>query len=78
MNEGEFTPEEASEKKEDEPTSQELAEACKDVLSGEDCEELASMPFDEALDYSFTLLIQNGIENPETFLIEKGILEKSE
>jgi len=76
MNErGEFRPEEASEEKKQEPTSQELAEACAEVLSEEDCAEIASMSFDEALGYVFTLLIENGIEDPETFLKEKRILE---
>lgn len=69
--EGEFTPEQ----KKNEPTSQELAETCSEVLTEEDCAEIAGMAFDEALGYAFTLLIENGIEDPETFLKEKGILE---
>jgi NifB/MoaA-like Fe-S oxidoreductase len=74
MNEkGEFTPEEAAER--DEPTSEEIAEACQKVLAEEDCAEIAGMPQDEALGYAFTLLIENGIDDPETFLKEKGILE---
>lgn len=76
MNEkGESTPEEASEQEKPEPTSKELAEACQEILSEEDCQELAAMDFEEALGYAFTLLIENGIEDPEVFLREKGILE---
>ena len=74
---GEFRSEEASgtEHEKQEPTSAELAEVCQEVLSKEDCAEIAGMPFDEALRYAFTLLIENGIDDPEKFLKEKGILE---
>lgn len=53
-----------------------LAEAIKDVLSEEeildlqDCENL-----EEALSLAFTCLIEEGIEDPEEFLREKGILK---
>ena len=52
-----------------------LLKACEAVLSPEDCEDLARMPFDEALGYSFTLLSEHGIKDPEAFLKEKGVLE---
>ena len=72
-------PEELGEKnieqEKQEPTSQELAKVCSEVLSEEDCAEIAGMPFDEALGYVFTLLIENGIEDPETYLKKGGILE---
>lgn len=58
-----------------EPTHEELAHACKEVLSHEDCAELLAMPIDEALGYAFTLLIGSGVEDPEEFLKDKGILE---
>lgn len=58
-----------------EPTSENLAQSLSDVLSEEDCEELASMDIDDALGYAFSLLIENGIEEPEALLIEKGILQ---
>ena len=58
-----------------EPTSKELADACREVLPGEDCDELAQMSIDDALGHAFTLLIENGVDDPETFLKEKGILE---
>lgn len=75
MNEQEgFSPEDIEGDKEHEPTSRELAEACKEVLSEEDCEELSSMEIDDAIGYAFTLLIEAG-EDPEEFLKEKGILE---
>lgn len=62
--------------KEKEPTSQELAEACREVLDEEICIEIAAMEFEEALEFIFTCLIEAGIDDPEEFLIEKGILEK--
>ncbi len=71
MNETGMSPEMPEEK---EPTSQELAKACEGVLSEEDCLELASMEIGEAVGYAFTLLMTNGIEDPEGFLKEKGIL----
>ncbi len=58
-----------------EPTSKELADACRNVLTEEDCNELASLPMEEALNNAFTMLIENGIDDPEAFLKEKGILE---
>ena len=64
------------ESKEKEPTSQELAEVCKEILDEKTCAELETMEFEEALGHAFTCLMESGIENPEEFLIEKGILEK--
>ena len=57
-------------------TSQALADACENQLSEEDRQDLAAMPYDEALGYAFTLLTVNGVEDPEAFLKEKGILEQ--
>jgi hypothetical protein len=58
------------------PTIQELAAACADVLPADDCWEIAGMTMDEeTLGYVFTLLIAGGVEDPEQFLIQKGILE---
>lgn len=37
--------------------------------------ELGQYDFDEALGLAFTALIENGIDDPETYLKEKGILE---
>ena len=62
---------------EKEPTPQELAEACKEVLDEETCAELETMEFNEALGYAFTCLMEAGIEDTEEFLIKKGILEKT-
>lgn len=58
-----------------EPTSEQLATACSEVLSEEDCVELVSMSTGEAIGYAFTLLLENGIEDPEQYLRDKGILE---
>lgn len=68
----------SEESKEKEPTTQELVEACKEVLDEETCAELEAMEFDEALGFAFTCLIEAGIDDPEEFLIEKGILKKIE
>jgi len=64
------------EPKEKEPTSRELMEACKEVLDEKTCAELESMEFEEALGFVFTCLMEAGINDPEEFLTEKGILEK--
>ena len=58
-----------------EVTGESIARACGDTLSIEDCEELAAMPVEEAAGYAFTLLLDNGIEDPEEYLKGKGILE---
>ncbi len=77
--ESEAPKEEIEKVNEKEPTCKELAEACKDVLDKKTRTEIEQMDnFEEALGYVFTCLIENGIENPEEFLIEKGILEKAE
>ena len=57
------------------PTVEQLAAACGEVLSEDDCAELASMSTDEAVGYAFTLLLENGVEDPEQYLRDKGILE---
>lgn len=62
-------------KMEGEPSSTDLANACREVLPEEDCLELEGMEFADALGYSFTLLIENGIDDPEEFLRGKGIVE---
>jgi hypothetical protein len=57
-------------------TSVQLAQACKGVISPEAIEELSAMPVDEALGFAFTLLIvEGGIEDPEAYLREKGVLK---
>jgi hypothetical protein len=58
-----------------EPTSEQLAQACSEVLAEEDCRELTAMPIPDALGYAFTLLLASGIDDPEVYLREKGILE---
>lgn len=56
-------------------TAATLAEACRELLPEADCEELAKMALEEGLGYAFTLLIENEVEDPEEFLISKGILK---
>lgn len=59
-----------------EQTSEFLASICQEVLSEEDCADLLALPFDEALGYAYTLLIESGeVEDPTTFFVEKGLLE---
>ena len=58
-----------------EPNSIEIAKALDGAVPIEDLHELEGMEMDEALGYAFTLLLENGIEDPEAYLIEKGILE---
>ncbi len=59
----------------EEPTIQELVDACRGVLDEETCDEIAEQEnFEDALGLAFTALEEAG-ENPEEFLKEKGILE---
>lgn len=59
-----------------EPSSEFLVNICQDVLSAEDCADLLAMPFDEALGYAYTLLMESGeVEDPTAFFVEKGLLE---
>ena len=37
-----------------------------------------TMPFDEALGYAFTLIIDAGYDDPEAYLKEKGILQQND
>lgn len=60
---------------EKEPTPTDLAEACREVLTEVDCQELEALPLDEGVGYAFTLLLENGIDDPDAFLREKGIIE---
>jgi hypothetical protein len=57
-----------------EPTIEELIEALRGTLTDEDCEDLASMDLDEALDNAFTMLEVIDID-PVIFLMDKGILQ---
>ena len=52
-----------------------LAAACADTLEAEDCADLLTMPADEAWGYAFTLLMEAGIDDPEAYLRDKGLLE---
>ena len=58
------------------PTAMELGIKLEDLLDTDDCVELAFMEdVGEAVGAAFTLLLENGVEDPETTLREKGILE---
>jgi hypothetical protein len=57
------------------PAVSELSQACSEILSEEDLAELSEMPMDEALGYAFTLLLESGVDDPEGYLKEKGVLQ---
>lgn len=59
----------------EEPTPAEIAEACREVLDAEVCEEISAMEDGPAgLELAFTALEEVG-KNAEQFLKSKGILE---
>ena len=64
----------------EEPSAAEIADACKDVLDAETCAEIAGMDMEDedTLGAIFAYLEEAGIEDPEAFLIEKGILLPTE
>lgn len=57
-----------------EPTSEQLAEVCRGILPEEDCRKLVTKPFTEALNDALSLLLDHGVEDPETYLMGKGVL----
>ncbi|MDO8649815.1 MAG: hypothetical protein Q7K33_00665 [Candidatus Berkelbacteria bacterium] len=61
---------------EDEPTPAELIDACREVLDGDSLEALNECEdFEEAMGLVFTMLIEAGVEDPEQFLREKGLIQ---
>lgn len=58
-----------------EPTVEELIEAASECLSEDDRLFMTEMPFEEALGYVYGALLENGVEDPESYLQGKGILE---
>lgn len=59
----------------EEPTPAEIGAACRHVLDGESCDEIAGQEDSEtALGLAFTALEEAG-KDPEVFLRSKGILE---
>lgn len=66
---------ESNEQESKEPTLQELVEACNEVLLQEDCDELTTMDFDEALSNVTTMLKEQGVDWVQ-FLTDKGILDQ--
>ncbi|PJC36966.1 hypothetical protein CO046_03320 [Candidatus Peregrinibacteria bacterium CG_4_9_14_0_2_um_filter_53_11] len=60
----------------EEPTSGEIAEACREALGDDVCAEIEEMEDAEAaLGLTFTALIEAGIEDPEEYLRSRGVLE---
>ncbi len=58
-----------------EATVAEIADACREVLDEEICDEIAEQDNpDDALGLAFTALCEAG-EDPEEYLKEKGVLE---
>lgn len=58
-----------------EVTSSELALALADTLPEETCQAISEMDLEDALGFAFEELLGEGIEDPEAYLKEKGILE---
>lgn len=59
----------------EEPSPQEIADACRDVLEPEACAAIADQEsIEDALSIAFIALEEAG-EDPEEFLRERGILE---
>lgn len=57
-------------------TPLEVSIALGGTLSPEDCEDIAAMDTaGEAVGFAYTLLLENGVEDPDTLLADKGILE---
>jgi len=57
------------------PLVEDLAEAVSEVLASSIQREIIDLvEFDEALGFTLTALIEAGIDDPEAFLREKGIL----
>lgn len=60
-------------------TSAQIAEACKEKIPEEEFEDfktdIIEMEVDEAIGYAFSVLIDYGVDDPEAFLKEKGVLE---
>lgn len=57
------------------PRSEAVARACREILEDEDVEMLAATEYQYVIGEAMQLLIANGIDDPETFLKEKGELE---
>lgn len=66
---------ESKSEQEKEPTIENLVNVCKEILGDESEELLSCENMEEALGLCFSLLIENGIDDPEEFLKKKGILE---
>ncbi len=56
-------------------TGADISNACQEILSPEDCDELAQMSFEEALDFATSLFIENGVdEDIKELLKRKNII----
>lgn len=58
----------------EEPTSAEIADACRQFLDTETCEEIAAMDLEEAIGFAFTALLEAG-EDPMEILQSFDVLE---
>lgn len=56
-------------------TLNELVDKLAGTLGPEDLQDLNQMDLDEAVGYCFTVLLEQGVEDPEALLISLGILE---
>ena len=74
----ELTGAELQEVLQDNPTVKEIADACRDVLNEDELEAIeAEETYDYALDAAYAYLAGH-VDDPEAFLVEKGILQKGE
>ena len=57
----------------EDPTPQDIAEACRGTLPSYACSVISNLDLESALGFAFSALLDKG-EDPEAFLIKKGIL----
>ncbi|MCC2632036.1 MAG: putative nudix hydrolase [Patescibacteria group bacterium] len=58
-----------------EPRPLDIANACMEVVTPVEYSDIAKLPPDECLGYAYSILIENGIENPDEYFRNKFILE---
>lgn len=57
------------------PTIAEIADACREVLDEDSCDEIAANDdLEDAISEAYAKLIEAGIDEPADFLREKGII----
>jgi hypothetical protein len=54
-------------------TTEELIDACRTVLTGEDIEFMIGMEPEDAIEYAMSALLGHGIEDADAYLAERGL-----